>query len=229
MIKGIVFDIGQTLVHYPIPLNWSSLYRPAFGKISEDLGISISDSGYEAAGRVLTRYNTRINPREKEVSSDQIFSEIISEAGLPSGMKDQIKDAFYSFFQREAYIYPEAEDALSQIKSKGIITATLSDVAYGMDNRFALADIEPLLKYLDFPWTSNDTGYRKPSPKALEKVAEAMGLSVKEVVFVGDERKDIECARSAGALPVLVNRTSDYKDYGQELQISDLLELTHFV
>ena len=29
-IKAVVFDIGQTLVYYPFPLNWSALYRPAF-------------------------------------------------------------------------------------------------------------------------------------------------------------------------------------------------------
>ena len=35
-IKAVVFDIGQTLVHYPFPLNWSALYRPAFERISVD-------------------------------------------------------------------------------------------------------------------------------------------------------------------------------------------------
>lgn len=29
MFKAIVFDIGQTLVGYNKPLNWSALYRPA--------------------------------------------------------------------------------------------------------------------------------------------------------------------------------------------------------
>ena len=30
MFKAVVFDIGQTLVDYRMPMNWSSLYRPAF-------------------------------------------------------------------------------------------------------------------------------------------------------------------------------------------------------
>ena len=34
-IKAVIFDIGQTLVYYPIPLNWSKLYRPAFESIAE--------------------------------------------------------------------------------------------------------------------------------------------------------------------------------------------------
>ena len=34
-MKAIVFDIGQTLTYYPVPLNWSKLYRPAFGNVAE--------------------------------------------------------------------------------------------------------------------------------------------------------------------------------------------------
>ena len=29
MFKAVVFDIGQTLIEYNNPLNWSKLYRPA--------------------------------------------------------------------------------------------------------------------------------------------------------------------------------------------------------
>ena len=32
-MEAVVFDIGQTLTYYPIPLNWSALYRPAFEHI----------------------------------------------------------------------------------------------------------------------------------------------------------------------------------------------------
>ena len=42
-IKAVVFDIGQTLVHYPIPLNWSALYRPAFEHIEQKLGLNLSE------------------------------------------------------------------------------------------------------------------------------------------------------------------------------------------
>lgn len=41
-VKGIVFDIGQTLVYYPFPLNWSALYRPAFENIAEKNKLNIS-------------------------------------------------------------------------------------------------------------------------------------------------------------------------------------------
>ena len=224
-IKAVVFDIGQTLVHYPIPLNWSALYRPAFEHIEQKLGLSLSEEAYEHIGETLAKYNTRINPREKEVSSDLIFSEILEGTGIPPELKETVKKEFYDYFRCEAHIYPEAEEALAKLDRKGIVTATLSDVAYGMDNKYALEDIRPLLKYIRYPYTSNDTGWRKSSSKSLLTLAEKMGVQPRETAFIGDEIKDVMCAKGAGAVSVLINRTGEEKNYGQDYEIKDLREV----
>ncbi len=224
-IKAVVFDIGQTLVHYPIPLNWSALYRPAFEHIEQKLGLSLSEDAYEHIGETLAKYNTRINPREKEVSSDLIFSEILEGTGIPEELKETVKKEFYDYFRCEAHVYPEAEETLAELDRKGIITATLSDVAYGMDNQYALEDIRPLLKYIRYPYTSNDTGWRKSSSKSLLTLAEKMGVQPREIAFIGDEIKDVMCAKGAGAVSVLINRTGEAKDYGQDYEIKDLREI----
>ncbi len=228
-IKAVVFDIGQTLVHYPIPLNWSALYRPAFEHIEQKLGLSLSEDAYEHIGETLAKYNTRINPREKEVSSDLIFSEILEGTGIPEELKETVKKEFYDYFRCEAHVYPEAEDALAELDRKGIITATLSDVAYGMDNEYALEDIRPLLPYIDYPCTSNDTAWRKSSSRSLLVLAEKIGIPAEEIAFVGDEIKDMQCAKGAGAKAVLINRTGGRKDYGQDGEITDLREISRMV
>ena len=224
-IRAVVFDIGQTLVHYPIPLNWSALYRPAFEHIEQKLGLSLSESAYEHIGKTLAKYNTRINPREKEVPSDLIFTEILEGTGIPCELKEAVKNEFYHYFRCEARVYPEAEKVLAELSSRQVITATLSDVAYGMDNRYALEDIRPLLEYIRYPYTSNDTGWRKPCGRALEILAEKMGVPAREIAFVGDEVKDVQCAKNAGAVSVLINRTGETKDYGQDYEIKDLQEI----
>lgn len=229
MIKAVIFDIGGTLVDYPIPLNWSALYRPAFESIEQKHGLHISEKEYEHISIVLSKYNTRINPREREVSSDTIFREIISGTNIPDELFTDIKRDFYSFFRRDVVVFPEAEETLSALASKNIIIGTLSDVAYGMDNEFALDDIKPLLKYIRYPYTSNDTGRRKPCGKGLEILAEKMGLSVSELVFAGDEKKDMECARNAGAAGILINRSGEPKDYGQEHEITTLSDIIKLI
>ena len=228
-MKAIVFDIGQTLTYYPVPLNWSKLYRPAFGSVAEKLGIQFTEEEYTHFGEVLTKYNTRINPRDKEYSSDTIFTEILENTTVDKSLMQDIKREFYSYFRVDTNVYPEAEAALKKIKEMGILTATLSDVPYGMDNELALGDIGPLIKYIDLPYTSNDTGYRKPCKEGLLMIAYKLGIDPSEMAFVGDESKDMECARNAGVKAILINRTDEKKDFGQDIVISDLNELIRYL
>ena len=228
-MKAVVFDIGQTLTYYPIPLNWSKLYRPAFESVAEKLGIHFTEEEYTHFGEVLTKYNTRINPREKEYSSDTIFMEMLENTSVDLSLMNDIKREFYSFFRTDIEVYPEAEELLKKIKDMGIKTATLSDVPYGMDNEYALGDIGPLIKYIDLPYTSNDTGYRKPCMEGLIMIATKFGIDPSDMAFVGDEIKDMVCAHNAGAKAVLINRTGEKKDYGQDIEIKDLTELAGYL
>lgn len=224
-IQAIVFDIGQTLAYYPIPLNWSALYRPAFERIAEIFGLKISEEEYSHIAQTLAKYNTRINPREVEVSSDTVFRELLEGTNISIGLLNDIKREFYQFFRNDVVIYDEVEDTLKELKSRGIKTATLSDVAYGMDNEFALSDISGVINYIDIPYTSNDAGYRKPGSKGFLLLSEKMNVDITEMAFVGDEKKDIECAKNAGTLAVLINRTGEEKNYGQDYTVSSLDEL----
>lgn len=194
MLRAVIFDIGQTLVEYKKPLNWSKLYRPAFESVADQCGYHFSEEQFRHIGDVLTKYNTRINPREYEVSSTQIFTEIIDGIGLPGKDIERVKKLFYSYFRRDACLYPEVEETLKQLAVRGIVLGTLSDVAYGMDNEYALEDIAEIRSYIDYPYTSNDVGYRKPGAKGLEMLADKIRIDICEMIFVGDEQKDIICA-----------------------------------
>lgn len=225
MIKAVVFDIGETLVRYNKPLNWSKLYRPALRKMADDCNIKFSENDYENAIHVLKKYNTRINPREQEVSSDTIFNEIIEVTNQDISKIEEFKDSFYSFFRNDAVIFPEVEDTLKELNAKRIVVGTLTDVAYGMDNKYALEDIALIIKYIQYPYTSNDIGYRKPNAKGLQLIANQLEADTKNIIFVGDEMKDIQCAGNAGAVSVLINRNNEKKNFGQDYEISDLQEL----
>ena len=225
MIKAVVFDIGETLVRYNKPLNWSKLYRPALRKMADDCNIKFSENDYENAIYVLKKYNTRIKPREKEVSSDTIFNEIIEVTNHDISKIEEFKGSFYSFFRNDAVIFPEVEDTLKKLNAKRIVVGTLTDVAYGMDNKYALEDIALIIKYIQYPYTSNDIGYRKPNAKGLQLIANQLELDTKNIIFVGDEMKDIQCAENAGAVSVLINRNNEKKNFGQDYEISNLQEL----
>ena len=94
-----------------------------------------------------------------------------------------------------------------------------------MDNIYALEDIAPIIKYIAYPFTSNDTGYRKSCTKGLEILSKKMQIDISDIVFVRDEEKDMLCAENAGAYAVLINRDGVFKNYGQDKNIHTLTEL----
>ena len=65
-------------------INWSKLYRPAFENVADKCGYAFSDNQYQPPVHALDKYNTKTNPRENEVTSDQTFSEIISGMDIPA-------------------------------------------------------------------------------------------------------------------------------------------------
>ncbi len=138
---------------------------------------------------------------------------------------EQVKYCFYLYFKQDASVFPEVEETLKKLSDKGILLGTLSDVAYGMDNVYALEDIDAVIKYIDYPFTSNDVGYRKPCAKGLKLLSEKMRIDIKEMAFVGDEEKDIVCAANAGVYSILINRDNAIKNYGQNKEINSLDEL----
>lgn len=229
MFKAVVFDIGRTLVGYNKPLNWSALYKPAMEYISSECGYDLKESDYQHATQVLTKYNTRVNPREYEVTSTQIFTELIEDSSIPVGDLERVKHLFYTYFRRESIVYPEVEKTLAEFNRRGILLGTLSDVPYGMDNEYVLDDISTLIQYIDYPYTSNDVGYRKPCIRGLKFLAEKMNVDISDIIFVGDEEKDIICANNAGAYSVLINRDTIDKNYGQKQEIASLAELLAIV
>lgn len=225
MFQAIVFDIGRTLVGYQKPLSWAGLYRPALEDTLAGCGYVFTEKQYQHAIDVLTTYNTRIHPREVEVSSTHIFSEILEGTDVPPEDMERFKAHFYNWFRQDAFVFPEVEETLKTLSQRGVLLGTLSDVAYAMDNVYALGDIAAVIQYMDYPLTSNDVGFRKPRAEGLWLLSRLMGVKKEEMAFVGDEEKDIRCARNAGVHAILINRTGTPKCYGQEKEIRSLSEL----
>jgi putative hydrolase of the HAD superfamily len=49
------------------------------------------------------------------------------------------------------------------------------------------------------------------------------------MAFVGDKKKNMECAKRAGVKAILINRTDERKEYGQDFEIKNLSELVTIV
>ena len=118
---------------------------------------------------------------------------------------------------------------LEELRNRGIVIGTLSDVAYGMDNQYALEDIKEISQFVTYPYTSNDIGYRKPNAAGLLFLMKQLDVDASEILFVGDEKKDMECAHNAGVTGVLISRRNEVKNLGQDYTISSLNQLINIL
>lgn len=228
-IKAIGFDIGGTLVNYNKPLNWSASYENAIRFMCKKNNLEFTDERFKKAKSVLEKYNTRLNPREKEVSSDTIFGEIFKLWNEDNKKIFECKKSFYLFFQREANLYDDTKTILKYCKKNNIKTAVYTDVAYGMDDEFSLNDIKEISEFIDLKLTSRIVGFRKPNKKGFEKMLQEFSCKTKELLYVGDEKKDIEGIEDIGGISVLINRENDEKDFGQNYTVKTLDEIINII
>lgn len=228
-IKAVAFDVGETLVFYNNYLNWQSLYSSAIKEVLLACGCDYGTALDENAQKILLKFNTRINYREYEVSSDVIFTEILSSWGVSLDKMRAAKQAFYGFFQKDAHFGDDTEYVLKELKKRGVITGVLTDVAYGMDNEYALRDIKPLKEYIDICLTSRDVGYRKPHIAGYTRLQQAFGVSAGRICFVGNEEKDIIGANNAGMNSILLDKDRAGSNFGQHDTVAALSEILSMI
>lgn len=220
--RAVVFDLGGTLMEYRnMPNVWVDFYASAFEHVRCTLLPALSDDDLAAALQKLRSYNPSVNYREVDYTPEKIFTDVT--AGWPGDFQVQdVIRVFFSSMQLEPYIYPETLAVLQKLKADGYVLAALTDVATGMPDELHRSYCKELLPYFDLYISSVSCGWRKPNPKGLEMIAERFSLSPQAMLYVGDEKKDILCAKRFGCRSVLVDRKGSGADFGQDFTVKDL-------
>jgi len=105
----------------------------------------------------------------------------------------------------------------------------LTDVPYGRVKGFIAEEVDFINKNIDIILSSVDVGYRKPNVTGYKMLAEKLEIENNEMLYVGNEEKDIIGANNAGILSILINRTEKKINYGEKYQFKNLKEVWHFV
>lgn len=221
-IKAVIFDIGGTLMEYRnMPNVWIDYYKTGFEFVRQKLGLNISDSDIEKSVEVLKSYNPRVKYREEDIPPEVIFGDVCAHWKCSFDL-DEVVDVFYRSMGLTPYIYPETIPVLEKLKAQRYIIATLTDVATGMPDELHKSYFPELMPYFDMYVSSLSCGYRKPNPKGLRDISEHFGLSPDEIIFIGDEEKDIVVAKRFGCKSVLIDRKGRGEQFGQDFTITDL-------
>jgi putative hydrolase of the HAD superfamily len=226
MIKAIGFDYGNTLLDTKLRYNFKDYYDEVIKSVLQEVKAEVNSRRIQIGKDVLLKYNTRVNPREYEVESNTIFSELFHEWGISDSSQMEIaKSTFASFFFNRSIPYPEIVNVLREIKQRGYQTGVLTNVPYGMEKKYLLQEPNEIIEYIDVFITSVEVGFRKPNPAGYRELADRMGIDTSGCMFVGDEKLDIIGANTVGMVSVLIDRDAQNKDYGQDHTISTLSDI----
>ncbi len=118
----------------------------------------------------------------------------------------------------QAMIRPQAEQAVHAARAAGKRLALLSnelDMFYGA----AMRDELPLLAMFDLIVDATYTGILKPDPRAYAAVTEGLGIAAADCVFVDDQRRNVDGARSVGMQVVHFDVMQPQASYHHALQL----------
>jgi len=229
MANYIIFDFGGTLAEYKnLPKAWNGLYHEAFISLEKKVQKEFSPNEIQSAVEILSKYNARLHPRENEISDQIIFEEINAVLKTKNSAKNLAVN-FYSFFQKKLVVYDETVSVLDALRKKGWFIGVLSDLPTGMPHESFIEDISKINFQFDAVESSQSIGWRKPNIQGITKIADIFGCLPSEIIYVGDEKKDMELINKVCGTSILINRGSEEKDYNQKITIKKLDDLLNLI
>jgi putative hydrolase of the HAD superfamily len=136
-------------------------------------------------------------------------------------------DAYFTFFQQQMCAYPETIEVLTTLRQRGMLIGILTDVPYGMPREFVERDIigAGIKGLFDVLVTSVEVGVRKPEPAGYVALAERLGVIPNEMLYVGNEPKDVIGATRAGMTSVFLDRAKSAANHSQQFTVDRLTGL----
>ncbi len=198
MIRGILFDLGGTLIEGrdPAEVIESFLSEEGIAKTRQEIATAVShaERSFSEDDFIGTGFWKEWNVR------------VLRSLGVVSE-RDRLASRIDSEWFKRAQVrpYPEVVDILRQLKEKGL---GLGAVTNGMVTDIPhLIDEAGLGEFLQVRVSADTAGRRKPNPRIFLHAARAMALHPSSVIFVGDDPDlDYYPSQSVGMTPVLVDR-----------------------
>jgi putative hydrolase of the HAD superfamily len=209
-IKGIIFDLGSTLVEYE-------------NKSWQEINLEGQRNGYdllESTGNSLPpweEFNEKLEAR-KNVCRERARTEhvewnvltaitdTLTEIGVPDSVAagQRFLDCFYTSVREQATVYDDSAETLEKIHEAGYKTGLISNTIFPGPYHESDLDRFGLVQYLPFRIYSCEHGYRKPHRSIFEEGLRRIGLPAEETMYVGDRYfEDITGPQNVGMAAAL--------------------------
>ena len=178
MIKNVIFDFGQVLVHF-IPNYMTKAY------IENESDVRLTEEV------IFDRlYWDKLDAGT--ITDDEVV-ELIKER-LPERLWQNAEKAFRNWIYNIPQIEGMEENVI-KLKEKGINICILSNISKGFAERY---EEIPILKHFDKFVFSSTCGMVKPNKDIFEHVLNKYNFKAEETLFIDDRKENIEGALSVG-------------------------------
>lgn len=182
--KAIIFDTDNTL--YPYPPSHDSAMKAVFIKLQKLVGLEQSETSvvFDEARRQIK------NQLENTASSHSrllYFQRLIELLGMGTriSLALDLEQTYWRTFLTNAQLFDGVLDFLQVLKSKGVMTANVTDLTAQI--QFRKMVYFNLGEYFDYIVTSEESGEDKPSPNSYRLAFDKLKIEPYEAWMIGDD------------------------------------------
>jgi putative hydrolase of the HAD superfamily len=199
-IKSIGFDLFDTLIvveNFALPRSVSTLVEKL-----QKVGIPVEENEFapvyvEAAKKIVTE----AKQTGHETHNSFWISGALHKLNVPISPDDdrlrEAIDAYFVEFLSHARLIPQVIETLNQLKQKYKL-GLLSNFTHAPAAKKFITHLN-LSSLFDTIIISGELGYRKPHPFTYNTLIEKLGVTVEEIIYVGDNLEDdVEGAETEG-------------------------------
>jgi HAD superfamily hydrolase (TIGR01549 family) len=203
LLKGTIFDLGETLIH--LTASWEQIREGRIRVIHEALkehGVALDFNNlkreYIALHDEESDYAARtLEEIEFEKSLVKLLDRLRVERSRRPKMTDLVKRSFEYEIDSWA-LFPGVHEMLQQVRDLGFKTGLLSNARSDWAIK-EITDRMDLTRYFDTILTSAAIGFRKPRPEPFHQILKLLDLETGEAVMIGNSLEaDIAGARALG-------------------------------
>jgi len=237
-VKGILFDLGDTLLDFG-KVDISSLFEAgaklAYGYLEQFKLPLPSFRRYHRQQLWAIRWSyLKSRFTRREFNALDILGWLSERMGYTLTREQTVELAWlwYQPLSQCATVEDGLREMLASLRDAGLRLGIVSNTFVPSEVLDRHLDRERLLEYLPVRVYSCDAGIRKPDPQVFRIALQRAGLEADETIFVGDSpQADAAGARRAGMISVLKDPDARCDDAGNvaDHRIARITELTKIV
>lgn len=218
MLRGVIFDLGSTLLSHEYNNRWSALRPRLIAELIRDLhaqGLQFDNDAFAGTyTRNIADFDAQRQTHFREITSEFVLRATFADLHLsPNGL--DVPCALAAYFGPSEALWkpmPRVHETLGALRARGLPLAIVSNAADNA-NVQRIIDNHNLRPYFDPIVVSAAVGVRKPNPRIFDPVLSAWGIPPAGIVMIGDTLgADVLGARNAGMKSVWVTMEADTPD-----------------